>query len=326
MPGYFVLSLDVELAWGTFDKNGLVIYKNHFEKYRENFDKLIQLINKYKMSATWAMVGHLFLDQCDGRHDNILRPKYSWFNRQDWHVMDPGTSIEKDPYWYGKDIVDKILSIDIPQEIGTHTFSHVVIGDNECTDEIAHSQIKESINLAKERGIDIRTLIFPRGNVGHLKAIAEAGIQIYRGKEQSWYRSIELLYLRKICHIVDQFLGISPPTYPIESLEKVEGMLNIPSSQMLLAYDGFRKYIPSSSRLKKARSGMEKAINGNEIYHVWFHPFNLGSSDRMLEVLEEIFSFADKKRAEGQLHIVTMKEVLDIYNSLEVSGKPCKEN
>lgn len=63
MKGTFVLSLDTELAWGTFDLGGAKRYRRHFEVTRERIEKLLNILEQYNISATWAFVGHLLLER-----------------------------------------------------------------------------------------------------------------------------------------------------------------------------------------------------------------------------------------------------------------------
>ena len=46
-----------------------------------------------------------------------------------------------------------------------------------------------------------------------------------------------------------------------------------------------------------------------QLYHLWFHPFNLNTdSDEMLSGLEQILSYASRMREQGLLDILTMDE------------------
>lgn len=310
----FVLSLDTEIAWGTFDKQGFVTYKYHLDNYRPLIDRLIRLLEQYSIKATWAFVGHLFLDKCDGLHQDVLTPKYSWFNNENWHKYDPGTDLEKDPYWYGKDILQKVLGMKTKQEIGTHTFSHVIIGDKECTAEIAKSQIMSCIKLGKQSGVEIKSLVFPRNKIGFLEEIASCGIKTFRGIERKWYAR-KPAWLQPFLFASDCLMGIAPPVYRMEELSYQYDMLEIPASQFLTRYDGIRKFIPSWSRIIKARRGMKNAIKHNAIYHLWFHPFNLGSSEKMFSALEEILKYFSEERARGSIENSTMIEIYNAYKN-----------
>ena len=62
--GVFTLSLDTELAWGMIDKPiSLINNKEYFYNTRKVIDKIIELLEKYQISATWAVVGALLLER-----------------------------------------------------------------------------------------------------------------------------------------------------------------------------------------------------------------------------------------------------------------------
>src|SRR5688572_3897098 len=81
-PGHFILSLDVELAWGMFDHGGAARLRKQLLAEREAIRRLLELLGRYEIPATFAIVGHLFLDQCRREngttHPEILRPRYPW--------------------------------------------------------------------------------------------------------------------------------------------------------------------------------------------------------------------------------------------------------
>ena len=46
---------------------------------------------------------------------------------------------------------------------------------------------------------------------------------------------------------------------------------------LYLSCAGIRKFIPISSHYPKAK-GINRAIKRGEVFHLWFHPFNLASN------------------------------------------------
>ena len=89
--GVFTLSLDFELIWGTADL-GLDQFKKLCLIERETvIDRLLQLFEKYQFPATWAILGHLFLDRCEAAHPEIVRSEFGWL-KEDWFAHDPGGS------------------------------------------------------------------------------------------------------------------------------------------------------------------------------------------------------------------------------------------
>ena len=170
----FIISLDTELIWGyaAYPSSGAVsLMKNDDMKVRGCIDLLLNLFEKHNIPATWAIVGHLFLDHCE-REDGIPHKDMPRF-RADWYSSDPCTDIQRDPLYYGKDIVDKILSNRIDHEIGYHSFSHIVF--SECSRDVAEAEIKVGDKLAKEFGITFKSFVFPENKIGHMDILKEHG-------------------------------------------------------------------------------------------------------------------------------------------------------
>lgn len=313
-PGIFTLSLDTEIAWGTFDVGGLHRYAHHFNEERQVVRRLVSLLDKYQIPATWAFVGHLLLDSCqqnpDGLpHPEVLRPSYRWYPH-DWHHLDPCTDWESDPWWYGPDLVRMVLNSPIKHEIGTHTFSHIVVGDTDCTEEIFRSQLTACVDAHRTYGLNIGSIVYPRNSVAFLDVLSEYGITAYRGCERRWYahRSPRLV---KILRLLDRTLAFTPTTYAVTGL--VEGdRVNLPASMFLVPRDGVRRLIPMASRVSQAERGLKRAAERGELFHLWFHPFNLASDPRLFEALEVVLARAAALRETGGLSILTMQQASEL--------------
>ncbi len=136
---------------------------------------MLRLLERYEVSATWALVGHLFLDECErdasGRaHGDMVHPRQSHVDA-DWFHADPATDRARDPLWYGVDVLDAIQDAGHPQEIACHSFSHPQFGDPAMTLEAARSDLAACVRLATERGIRLKSFVFPRNSEGHHGAL-----------------------------------------------------------------------------------------------------------------------------------------------------------
>ena len=125
--GVFTLSLDFELLWGTVDLFGPGRFRRACEVERDIVvERLLGLLEEFEISATWCILGHLFLAACrrsGGRaHPDIVRPRHAWV-RGDWLRHDPCTDETRAPLYYGRSLVEKIRACRVPQEIGSHSFS-----------------------------------------------------------------------------------------------------------------------------------------------------------------------------------------------------------
>ena len=109
--GIFCISLDTELLWGRKDLDWKP-FVDQASRTREVIKRLLELFAKYKIPATWAIVGKLFED---GPKDG----------------------------WHGKDIVEMIKKPRL-QKIGSHSYSHEVFDqiDVKKSQEEAQNSLK----------------------------------------------------------------------------------------------------------------------------------------------------------------------------------------
>lgn len=307
--GVFTLSLDLELIWGTLDLFGPDGFRAACERERaEIIDRLLALLVEFEIPATWCIVGHLFLDRCDGKHRDIVRAKHEWFPK-DWFTYDPGTDAARAPVFYGRDLVEKIRACPVEQEIGSHSFSHVIFGDKGCSREAAASEMAACVRAARELGIELRSFVFPRNLVGHLDVLREYGIECYRGPEPHWYERSPLPGpLKRIAHLWDVIAARTPPVVMPEQGDA--GLWNVPGSMIYFPMHGVRRYIPVERRVRRAVKGLEEAARRRRVFHLWFHPTNLADEmEEMFEGLRAICSRAAELRRAGRLDFLPMSAV-----------------
>ena len=328
--GVFTISLDFELLWGSFDSGKHQKFIHHFARdggafasTRAIVDRLLALFQKYDVRVTWATLGHLFLDHCqtiDGvKHPDMPRPRHSWF-AEDWYIHDPCKDYQAEPLWYGSDMIEKILAAEPKHEIGSHSFSHVIFSDAGCTTEVAEAEIKKCVELARGFNLKLESFVFPRNKLGHLDLLPKHGFRIARGSAPFWFFRFSSRTLRRAGHIVDDFFAIAPGCGRPEQMQP--GLWIAPVSMFLQSMDGPRRLIPLSARIRKGIKGIERAIGEQSVFHLSFHPTeNLCfSTDRMFYALEGILAHAARRRADGELSVMTMSELADYCEQHVVSN------
>ena len=312
--GVFTISLDFELIWGTRDLFGSTGFRRACEIERTTvIDRLLDLFVEFEIPATWCVLGHLFLERCssgrEGRpHAEIVRPRHSWHSG-DWFDDDPVSSETEAPLFYGRSLVEKIQNCPVKQEIGCHSFSHVIFGDAGCSRETAESELAACVKAAKDLGIEMRSFAFPRNLVGHLDVLKEYGFLSYRGPEPQWYEKASFTPTQKrIGHLWDVLTAATPP---VVVPEHTGGDLwNIPGSMIYFPMHGLRRYIPVSLRVSRARKGLDAAADKRRIFHLWFHPTNLAdSTEAMFSGLRQILIYARSLCDEGRLAVRPMGEI-----------------
>ena len=308
--GAFTVSIDLELIWGTLDLFGPDGFRAACRIEREVVvERLLALFAEFEVSATWYVLGHLFLAECrprDGKkHPEIVPPRHAWV-RDGWFAHDPCTDEGRDPEFYGRTLIDRIRSCATPQEIACHSFSHVIFGDPGCSEATADTEVGACVRLAEEMGIELRSFAFPRNRVGHLSVLGRHGFRSYRGPGERWYESEESTgSLGRLAHLWDVLRASPPPTVVPE--RHPSGLWNIPGSMIYFPMHGIRRMIPVSRRVKRAIKGLDEAARTGRIFHLWFHPTNLAErTDAMFDGLREILEHAARLRGQGRLTIASM--------------------
>jgi hypothetical protein len=313
--GAFVISLDLELLWGTHDLPIGSEVRRHAAGTRQVVRSLLDLFARYEVPATWATVGHLFLEGAErdgaGRaHPRHPRPRHHWL-RDDWFAALPAGDAAASPHWYAPDLVTQIQEAHPRQEVGSHSFSHVIFGDPGCDAEVARAELTRSVEAARRFGIDLKSLVFPRNQVGHLALLPEAGFEVFRGPETAFYWGLPEK-ARKVFHMADRLVATTPAA--VLPYRTPEGPINLPGSMLYLAAFGWRRLIPVQRRVVQAMKGIAQAIERRAVFHLWLHPEGLVDHSRaLLRGLETILAEVLRLRRARQLEVMTMYDAAHAY-------------
>ena len=320
-PGFgaFVVSFDFELHWGVRDRmppGGP--YQQNLLGSRVVIPQILRLFERYEIAATWATVGFLFASSRKelDRFRPIPLPKYND------STLDPygevtGSDEQEDPLHYGASLVDQIRRSP-GQEIATHTFSHYYCLEPGQTLETFRADLQSAVAIATERGIELRSIVFPRNQVNsaYAPALAEAGISCYRGCESGWmYRSIpqsERVPALRAARLADSYFGL-PGRQIVNWAEVPEasGLCNVRGSRFLRPYQPKLRGL-ETLRLKRITTEMKMAAENHGIYHLWLHPHNLGVNIAAnLEFFEKILQAFAFCRERFGMRSLSMRSVAD---------------
>jgi len=310
-----LFSLDTELAWGFHDKDELP--KKRIESARSSLRDILRLFDKYDIAATWAVVGHLFLDECDGNHEEHPLGK-------EWFEKDSGGNVKENLYWFGTDLIREILDAKVDHEIGCHSFSHPEF--NTINREMAEWELQNSLDAAKKIGIDLESFVFPRNKVGHHDLLKEYGFTSYRGqKPPSWYDKISLerkgnlnYYFNQTGRLID-FTVVRNSKLSVTPIIDKNGLVNIPASLYIFSFERARAFPETIARkivenifpnraFFEVKRGIESILNNNGILHLWFHPNDL-KLEKDFQRLVKICRYIKKIKEESELEVKTMQEV-----------------
>lgn len=305
--GSFVLSLDFELIWGTLDLFGPEGFRSACVLERRTIvSDLLKLLDEYEIPATWCTVGHLFLDRCDGKHADRVRAKHAW-HPEDWFRHDPGGDEGPDSIFLGRALVEKVLACRTKQEIGFHSFSHMIWGDSGFSREAAESEIDGCYEAASWLGFKPASFVFPRNKPGFLDVLASRGVRVFRGPGPRFYeRDENASPVGRLAHLMEVAMGTQAPT--VRATRDAHGLVNLPGSMIYFPAHGVRGLIPIERRVARARKAIRRAAQDGSTFHMWFHPTNLADHyDRMMAGLREIFSIVRAAREKGTIDALPMK-------------------
>ncbi|MDG5819937.1 polysaccharide deacetylase family protein [Natronococcus sp. A-GB7] len=298
--GSVVISLDAELGWGFHDLDSPPT--DRVEAGRRGWEVMLELCAEYDVPATWAVVGHLMLDSCDGRHADHPAPE-GWFARE------RGEWADREDLRFCPDLVRAVLDADVGHEFASHSFSHVLFGRPETDRELAVAELERSLELAEEWGQTVDSFIYPRNDIGNRDVLAEYGVGVYRGRSPT-HDGIRGLFdstLRDRSMIV-------------EPIVDEYGLVNVPASLFLFGFEGPARTVAESvwsdPMVVLARRGIDEAVDADGVFHMWLHPNNL-TRERDDERMRAILSYLDRRRAETDLTVATMADVARRTNSVD---------
>ncbi|MXV60954.1 polysaccharide deacetylase family protein [Natronorubrum sp. JWXQ-INN-674] len=299
--GSIIFSLDAELAWGFHDEE--IIPTDRVYQGRKAWQELVDLFDQFDVPATWAIVGHLFLSECNGNHGNIV-------STNNWFARDPGGNVEEAPQWFGPNLIESVSKANVDHEIATHTFSHVEFGKKSTTKDIAREEIQKSIKIAEEWGNNIKSVVYPRNNIGYREVLADQGIICYRGQEpMKWYDESKVYPLMKFAST----LSSSAPKLVSPVIDEY-GLVNVPASMYLFTFDQplgiFTEPVLGDVIVRRVKRGIDAVAGSDKILHLWLHPNNLTQEsyfDRMYAILK----YVARKRQQTDLRVQTMAEIAE---------------
>ncbi len=304
----FVISIDLEMSWGSIH-HGKPHDPTPYVQERDMVADVLAAMAKHGIAATWAVVGHLFLDHCSphlGRaHGDIIRPDYGWLD-MDWYELDPCGDVTSHPTWYGPDMIEAIRRCSTPQEIGSHSFGHVIAGDPGCSEAAFESDLVAAKAVAESAGVELRSFVFPRNSIGHLHVLERHGLIAYRGPSPAQFAQ-RPNWQRRLLRAADVVRPLDTATvHPVIH----GGLVDVP--QTYLFDPGSAKAERLGTRLWTwlALRRLRHAVRTGSLFHMWFHTHNLAQErNRARYAMDRLFAEARGHIDRGRLENLTMGEV-----------------
>ncbi|WP_435361981.1 polysaccharide deacetylase family protein [Haloarchaeobius sp. DFWS5] len=299
--GTVTISIDAELGWGFHFLEDRP--PTRIENARSGWMQLIDLLSTFDVPATWAVVGHLYIDGCDGNHgDHPLGESWFEIERDEWAAR-PNLR-------FGRDLVTAVRESGVGHELGCHTFSHVVMGEDYVTHDVAIAELERSVDAATAAGFERpRSFVYPWNSVAHRDTLAATGFTCYRGQSPRTLSPLQKVRSGTIG-------TLTPPLVRPEVDEF--GLVNVPASQFLFEFEwparGLVEPRLGDPVVARAKAGIDAAATAEDdaVFHMWLHPNNI-TSYRDVTRLRAILAYLDDRRE--SVSIQTMGDVAERVRS-----------
>ena len=321
MSGTFMVSLDYELFWGMLDVCPLEEYQDNVLGGKQAIPKLLKLFAKYGIHATWATVGFLFADNYEELSQFLpkLRPGYAnpdldgyaWFDKI-------GKNEETAPCFYAPGLLEKIAATP-GQEIGSHSFCHYYCRESGQTVEEFEADMVAAKAIAKSKGYDVTSVILPRNQCEpeYTEVLRKVGFTAYRDEENDWihryFRKLKFQVPFRGLHLLDMYL---PLTGHCSYEPKQEnGIWNFIGSRIWRPIFRPLEFL-EAMKLRRIKQEMRHAAKHGLVYHLWWHPHNMGKrTQENLAQLEEIFQYYAELKEKYGMRSLNMGEAAAEYSN-----------
>lgn len=318
--GIFVISLDFELAWGFHDgKRAQGTYRESILGARTVIPKLLELFAKYDIHVTWAIVGAL---RCRSKSE-LTTLMNGWVGaRKNKHGIlkyieqNVGENEEDDPLHYASSLIDLIKEYP-NQYIGSHTFSHPFLYDKTLNPE----DFDTDLAAFKTVFPDACTNVFARNQIPHwaLETLSKHGFKGYRGIARNdrilnlYKERVKTSFVMRTLRFLDSYWPLTG--YYDYSLVDIKSghLLNIPASAFLRPYCPLLKNF-EPCKLNRIKKSMKHATLKRRVYHLYWHPHNVGiNQEKNIMLIEKILQYYLELKQKHQMRNLSMEEVCEAY-------------
>lgn len=326
MKGCLLISLDFELMWGMFDVVSKSEYgKSHVENVPLAIDRMIELFNKYNVHVTVATVGMIMYNNKSHLLSDVPSKKPSYDNPKcsAYNGIIESIKNNEEKQFFQPDVIEKLKN-SAGVEIGTHTFCHYYCWEKGQTVEEFEADIKKACEVAKNKDIVVRSIVFPRNQVSeeHLKICAKYGISSYRGNATRYFdepKSKIEGYKNRLFRFIDSYINIGGMTDTLlDEINLNESPINLRASRFLKPYSPRLAFL-DGFRIRRMKKEMLHAAQNGEMYHLWWHPHNFGAyMDENLLFLEELLKYYKQCNAKFGMNSFTMSEMVEYLKNNEL--------
>lgn len=317
MGGTFMVSLDFELFWGMLEVCPLEDYRENVLGGKKAIPQLLQLFEKYGIHATWATVGFLFADNAQEAnqyfphlqpsYDNPEMNGYVWFDRI-------GDTEETAPCFFAPGLLETIAKTP-GQEIASHTFCHYYCRAEGQTLTQFEADLRAARAIAASKGYDVTSLVLPRNQSEpeYREVMHRCGFTAFRDEENDWihkyFRKNKFQVPYRILHLLDMYLPLTGQCAYAPRYE--DGIWNLVGSRIWRPIFRPLEFL-EGMKLRRIKKEMLYAAQKGLIYHLWWHPHNMGvRTGENLAQLEDIFRYYTELNEQYGMQSLNMYETVE---------------
>lgn len=287
-----IISLDFELGWGSIE-NGFWKKRQDegvYKQLRSTMAKLMQFLDERELVLSWATVGAMVSEKhkLDLAHiPDSLQGKYSEFIKE-------ADAFSSD----GRDLYEMVLNAKTTQHVCSHTYSHVRFSYPDYSEDAITQDLLLSKSSKNDSPTPIDALVFPLNHDTSYVPLARAGYKL--GRSKPIYRFGQKH--GSVGKILDQIV-LPPPM--VEETTDEHGIVHH-SGSMFFNWPGSHTAIRKAYVKNAAYRGLNNAVEKEQAFHLWLHPYNLAEIQNLQSELMIFLQEACKLRDAGKLDIVPM--------------------
>lgn len=305
--GAAIISIDTELIWGHLDLYSAEEFAERYANDRAIHDKLLDLLVREGIPATWTVVGMMALNGSDGPGDARLAGVPLWWTQR----VKAGNEATQ-PLFYARTFVERLKRARVAQDIGMHGgISHLVWGDPRVDATIAARELRSGMEVLRAMGIRPASFVYPRDLDVHHALLRDAGIRCFRGRAPILSERFGYSKFGAVIRTVEELRKqVPPPVWPVEFLP---GLWNLPCSMPIYNLSRERcRMVPARLRVERTTLGLRAAAEQRGIFHLNIHPENLAQSDFAFSVFEQMVHEMCRWRDQHGLEIHTMASAVNL--------------
>lgn len=304
-----IVSLDFELFWGMLDVLPLERYRANVEGVRTAIPRMLKLFAQYGIHATWATVGFQFAEDQEELEAFLPRIRPGYENEKLLGYAQAGGLPERErDCFFAPELIKKIAATP-GQEIGSHTFCHYYCREPGQTVDQFRADMEAARAIAEAKGCSLRSVVLPRNQSEpeYVAVLRELGFESYRDEENDWiHEKVPFRPLMRLLRLMDVYLPLTGQGGYLPKNE--DGIVNLVGSRMYKPYFAplcFLEWL----KLLRIKGQMRHAARKGLVFHLWWHPHNVGvRQDLHMKQLESIFRYYAKLRKKYGMRSLNMEE------------------